>query len=687
MKKIATLLLCSFICLMGFSQRVSLNDASTVASDFFHAKGKTMVRCVKTMKDAQANPLFYIFNAENGFVVISADQRTVPVLAFSDRQLYNDEDVIPPVQMWLDYYAEQIAALQNIPATEQDVHPNWKKFAQRAPLYRTTDEVLPLMKSHWGQGTFYNYYCPRDFSGDNGRVVTGCVATAMAQLIYYFRFPETGVGSYSYVDENYGTQSADYGATTYDYAAMCDEPTAINPAISTLMHHCGVGVDMVYGPDGSGMYNHSAARVLRTFFKFSPETEYLFRDSTTLDWDSVIVSHLNRNIPMYYAGWSNPNINGHGFICDGYQHMDSSYYYHFNFGWDGSYDSYFYTDGLSLVGTHFNFAQELIVNAYPDTTQYDYPSQSPLTGSCTLTTPAGSFTDGSLPTVTYAANMNYTWNIQPALENVTSIKLDVDYEVAEGDTLYLLPSYDPFLSPYIITNDSGTVVLNWDASCATVRFVSGSSPQGFGFRLNYTTTRTEYCQENQGFSQPTGTLTDGSGDALYNDFTDCKYRINLPSYSAISLHFREFDLEEGHDFLYVFDNTVANNRLLATYTGTMPDTTIVFNKKRLSFIFETDEQNVAQGFTIDYAAGYVGVDDYEADNVFLYPNPATDMVVVESSSTMERIVVRDLQGRIVMENNPMNERTSLPVTNLSSGVYLIQVFTPEGVISKKMFKK
>ena len=143
--------------------------------------------------------------------------------------------------------------------------------------------------------------------------------------MYYFRWPNTGTGSYSYVDENYGEQSADFGNTTYDFSAMCDVPNAINTEISKLIYHCGVGVDMHYGVNGSGMYNHSAAYVLRTYFKYAPETQYVFRDSTDLDWDSLIISHLERDIPLYYAGWSVPDINGHGFICDGYKIVDASF--------------------------------------------------------------------------------------------------------------------------------------------------------------------------------------------------------------------------------------------------------------------------------------------------------------------------------------------------------------------------
>ena len=119
---------------------------------------------------------------------------------------------------------------------------------------------------------------------------------------------------------------------------------------------------MVYGPNGSGMYNHRAAIVLRSFFKYLPETEYVYRDSTSMDWDSLLVSHLDRQIPMYYAGWSVPTINGHAFVLDGYQSGD---YYHFNWGWSGSYDGYFYTNSLNPGGSNFNLAQEVMQALIP----------------------------------------------------------------------------------------------------------------------------------------------------------------------------------------------------------------------------------------------------------------------------------------------------------------------------------
>ena len=189
------ILLMALIAVFGTicAQNVAIDEASTVARAFFSSHNKTFKSCVKTITDGQ-DTLLYIFNAENSFVVVSADKRVPPVVAFSDHQLYNDEDVIAPVTMWLNIYQRQIAQLkkENI---SQPINPLWNNLLTRSNGFRDAETVEPLMKSHWGQGTFYNYYCPRDMAGENNRVVTGCVATAMAQLIYYYRFPETGLGS------------------------------------------------------------------------------------------------------------------------------------------------------------------------------------------------------------------------------------------------------------------------------------------------------------------------------------------------------------------------------------------------------------------------------------------------------------------------------------------------------------
>ena len=662
-----TILFIASILLFGgvFAQNVPFQDAQRAAEDLFASQQKRLSHCVDVAVSGN-DTLYYVFNAENGYAIIAADRRVPPVLAFSDREPFRPGEVIPPVKMWLDHYRTQLAELKAQPAGLQAEHPAWARLARGGrPLRDEQHFVEPLVRSHWGQGKFYNYYCPEDFSGENNHVVTGCVATAMAQLIYYFRFPETGIGSYSYTDENYGVQSADYGATHYNYEAMCDKPTAINPL--------------------TGMYNHSAARVLRTFFKYNPATEYLFRDSTQLDWDSVIVSHLERRIPMYYAGWSNPNINGHGFLCDGYQMVDSAYYYHFNFGWDGSYDNYFYTDQLNLVGTHFNLAQELIVNCYPDTAQYTYPAPQPTTGVKTMTALAGSFTDGSAEPDHCRPAMDYLWNIVPDADTLESITLDIQYTLAEGDTLWISPNcVNTF---YMLTADTDHFHQSWPCTEVFVRLVTGTPTLSDGFRANYTTALPQYCAPVTVLSNTSGQITDGSGDNGYTPFSYCKYRIVQSSYDALILYIHELDLEPGQASLRIYKRPASGQNLLAEYTGTMSDTMVIFNEKRLDIIFESDAHGYDGGFDLTYEGSPIGVESYEESALHLWPNPSSQILHIASDTPIRQVEAFDLQGRRVWSSEAHDLQCDIPVADWSNGLYFVKISTTNQTITRKILKQ
>ncbi|MBR4135772.1 MAG: C10 family peptidase [Bacteroidales bacterium] len=668
------------------AQQVSLSQARQMADRHFQTQQEQTVRCADIVTDG-TDTLLYIFNSERSFVVIAGDHRVVPVLACSDHQLYNREDISAPAQMWIDSYAAQIRELKKHVSRNSQAHPAWTQWLSRG--MRDDAVVKPMMMSHWGQETFYNYYCPRDYAGDNNRVVTGCVATAMAQLLYYFRFPESGVGSYSYTDENYGVQSADYANATYNYEAMCDDPVSINTEISKLIYHLGVGVDMHYGVNGSGMNNHSAAYVLRTYFKYDPATEYLFRDSTDVNWDSVIVAHLERNIPMYYAGWADHEwISGHAFICDGYKIQDSCYYFHFNFGWDGSADGYFYTDNLHPGSSNFNLAQELIVNCYPDTALYLYPAPTPLTGNKVLTTTAGSFTDGTRPYEPYRNNMDYTWTIQPAESGYTSITVNTRYDLADGDTL-LISSDNNTIAPLVLTNDSTQMTVSWDCTEITCRFISHQSNlEHKGFHINYSCSIPTYCPATYTYTAASGVISDGSDAEPYHNLTTCKQRIMLnASYNAVVLHITDFDLEEGHDFLRIFKTSYSDANLLTTLTGTIADTTLVIDNRRVNLLFETDEQNTAGGYTLEYFGGHVGVSDFEQTALQLWPNPASTTLSLSCEEPIQEVVIYDMQGRTVSIQTGQDLEMTIPVQQLQSGMYSISVRTQNTIHQRKFIKQ
>jgi hypothetical protein len=682
MKKTTLSILGIFAVSLCIGQPVTVQEAATVAGRFLESQGKTLVSCAKITGDEHDN-LLYFFNAENAFVVVAGDKSVEPVLAYVDHQTYNDADAVAPFEMWIDHYARQIEQVKKQHIVQPAFVKRWEAILDGAPAFRTDYLVEPLILSRWDQGEYYNYYCPRDPAGINGHVVTGCVATAMAQLIYYYRFPETGVGSYSYTDENYGVQSADYGAAVYDYNAMCDVPTAINPEICKLIYHFGVGVDMHYSPGGSGMYNHSAARVLRTFFKYSPETEYLYRDSTDLNWDSVIVSHLNRRMPLYYAGWSLPNINGHGFICDGYKHIDSSYLFHFNFGWGGYMDGDFYTSSLIVGSNNFNLAQELIINAYPDTAQYVYPVAQPLTGGMTLTAPEGTFTDGAATAAACPAGMDYTWEIAPETSNLTGVSLTLHYQIAAGDTLYVSnPGVNTF---EMRTADTGTLSVNWGTTTLTVNLRTHSDSSE-GFRAHYTSEQEIFCSGVKLFNSPTGTITDGSGDNEYNNFTNCRFRIILNHSNAIAFHINAMDIEPGHDFLHFYRNTVSEANYMMSLTGHITDSSFVVDANRLMLVFETDERVTGSGFSIDYTGGFTGVEDYEETWVHAYPNPVADRLTLNAATPIRSVEIRNTENRTIRFETPHSESATLLTNSLSPGIYFLVIRTDDSVITRKIIK-
>lgn len=684
MRKLCILSIGIMIVSLSQAQPVAYSEARQVAQSFFAKHQKAITQCAYIEIANHHDTLFYVFNADQAYVLIAADKSSVPVLAFSNNTTFQANNIIPPVQMWMDNYANQILLIKQTQACT--THPDWSAWLHpRKDFDNDIDKVAPLLTSKWGQGMYYNYYCPQDEAGTNGRCVTGCVATAMAQLMYYFRFPDTGTASYSYTHDTYGNLSADFGQTHYDYDAMTDVPEEINPAMSLLIHHCGVAVDMVYGPTSSGMYNHKAAYALRTYFKYSPQTAYVFRDSSDLDWDSLIVTHLNNNIPLYYAGWSVPDINGHGFVCDGYQKTDSAYYYHFNFGWDGYMDGYFYTDALSPGGNNFNLAQEIIINAYPDTSTYTYPSLN-LTGSRTLTALNGSFDDGSGATKQYPNNMDYTWRIQPDHDSIVFIKLNLDFQIAENDSLFI-DSEDDNLMNYVITNDSGNLSLTVLSSYIELHLKTNHENTEKGFKVNYASSVPTYCGVLQMLSTPSGKVEDGSGTHRYNNFTNCKTRLKINGVNLIFIDFTKFETEKDKDILYIYDQSVSPSVLLVALSGDIHDTSFVFHTNTLMFVFQTDEQNTYDGWEFSYTSGINAINDKDKQlvDVKIYPNPANQQFTIEHPDLIiQQVQLYDIKGKLQQKYTINNHIYTFDISQLSQGMYFLKIETSQGIITRKL---
>jgi hypothetical protein len=352
----------------------------------------------KSVSDATGSSqvYFYVFNSADGFVIVSADDQTIPVLGYSDEGQFDGTHIPYVVAKWLENYKSQIRYVveNNIPATPE-ISGSWAALETVNPQSgpQSTTTVTPLLTTKWNQIPFYNDMCPYD-NTKGKRAPTGCVATAMAQVMKFWNWPSTGMGFHSYNDLTYGIQSASFGGTTYDWNRMPLSISASNTSVSTLMYHCGVSVNMTYGVDESSAYVISAQSpiincaeyALKTYFGYKTSLSGIQRSNfNDGQWISILEKELNAGRPVIYSGFGTGG--GHAFVCDGF---DLSNNMHMNWGWGGAYNGYYPVNALNPTGIGtgggsggYNNGQQAIIGIEPaknvvagDLKLYDYVTPS-----------------------------------------------------------------------------------------------------------------------------------------------------------------------------------------------------------------------------------------------------------------------------------------------------------------------
>lgn len=330
------------------AQEVSVDVAKNRALDFLsnqtadskRAKGtKSLdVTLAYTSKSADKT-CFYVFNAgeDDGFVIIGGDEAAREILGYCDHGSFDYETAPANFKWWLSQYTDQIA--------QAEVSATSATSARRAKTANRTD-IPAIIEAKWNQNDPYNSKIVSD-AGDKG-FMTGCVATAMAQMMYHYKHPAQGIGSHSYTSGN-GTFSANFGNTSYywdNMLAQYDNSATQNQkdAVATLMFHVGVSVDMNYGLSSSGANSAKIGYALVNYFGYdkSVRNEYrsYFNDG---DWENLVYNELTAGRPVFYCGDAE-NGAGHQFICDGYDLNKDMF--RFNWGWGG------YCDGsYKMTGT------------------------------------------------------------------------------------------------------------------------------------------------------------------------------------------------------------------------------------------------------------------------------------------------------------------------------------------------
>ena len=358
---------------------ISREQALQNARDFFAAKGKTLPE--RSFRHApvkngvltvEAN--YFVFNVgdDQGFVIAAGDDCVPTILGYADRGTFVGDSLPANVKAWLDGYSDAIGRLQ--------------ASGQQAPRRAPTHAAIPvLLTCQWDQDYPYNMYCPQFF--DTGETcVTGCVATAMAQIMYYHRVRsvrsvQADIPGYTCATdwENYGKMTVqgipknspiDWNDMTDTYNSRSTD--AAKRAVANLMKYCGVSVEMDYGRSstgGSGAVSQHVVTALKKYFGYDAGASYVYRSNYSDDaWDELIYNELANGRPVHYSGRGTSG--GHAFVCDGY---DGDGYYHFNWGWGGYCDGNFllsdltpHGSGIGSDGGGFNDKQGAIIGAKPD---------------------------------------------------------------------------------------------------------------------------------------------------------------------------------------------------------------------------------------------------------------------------------------------------------------------------------
>jgi hypothetical protein len=385
----------------------------------------TSVKATVENKDT----LYYILNdtINRGFVIVSADQRSWPILGYSTTGSFDEESQPEAFTAWMENRKKEIEHIKknNIQANSA-IKERWQNFNLKSSTIETKS-VEPLIKTQWDQGCFYNAMCPADpTAGNCGRVPVGCTITAMAQIMKYWNYPTKGVGSHSYEHPTYGNLSADFGSTTYQWSQMPNSVITQNDAVATLMYHCGVSLDAEYGPDASGAWDPRDELV--QYFDYASTSMLVNRAGfATSDWIQLLKSELDLGHPIFYMGSGSV---AHSFICDGYEDAD---YFHFNWGWSGSSDGYFYIGNLNPGWYSFNENQSALLNLVPGNLPDGYNGFFLSSNSVDIATKGGTTSVDVCSSVTWTASSDQSW-LSLSTDRGVSGKTTLTFTATENQT-------------------------------------------------------------------------------------------------------------------------------------------------------------------------------------------------------------------------------------------------------------
>jgi len=468
------------------AERVTPETAHKVATTFLNNNGAKTTQLSDLSKEVGFQNL-YIFTTEQSFVVMAADDCVQPILGYSLTGKFVAEDMPENVSGWLQGYNDEIQyAIDQKAKPSAEVAQQWKDLvAGKSEVAQAEAVVNPLIQTSWGQDSPFNLFCP-------GGKSTGCVATAMAQIMKYWGYPTTGFTSHSYTPTthpDYGEQTALFGETTYDWDNMIlsylnGYNEVERDAVATLMYHCGVSVNMDYGSNGSesSAVTADVAHALTSYFNYSQTVQYIEMadyvnqngEPDLEQWESILKAELDAQRPVQYKG--RKSSGGHSFICDGYNTEDK---FHFNWGWSGNNDGWF-----TIMGISYSTEQAAIIGIKPIQSAAHAPTDLVPSVSGNNVTLGWTVGDNA---VSYNIYRNHD-----SIDN-TSTNTFIDRSLPVGQYMYYVRGVDVDGNVTLPTNAvTAQVKFNYSLENVTLDHLEASYQDGLvslqweaPFRLNY----------------------------------------------------------------------------------------------------------------------------------------------------------------------------------------------------------
>ena len=358
MRKLSVLIF-TFLSLSMAKAEVITQDAARQKAENFvtnrlKAGKRATTRGVQNIEIAESRNAFYVFNIGevDGYVVVSGDDRMPDILGYSDNGNFDGRSIPDNLRGWLQGYERQYEYLK--------AHPDGKLTSRGSDSRKP---IAPMLECHWRQGSPYNDLCPEGCP-------TGCTATAMAQIMYYHKWPKQTTKTIpAYTTKTNKYEIPSIGVTTIDWDNMqstynSSSSEASRKAVATLMKLCGAAVKMDYGPEESP----GAVSAFPFFEYFDYETDIvrLSRNDFQKDnWNDIIYEELINQRPVLYDGNPEGDGDGHAFVVDGY---DSNDYFHINFGWGGYCDAFFLLSVITFGDCDYSFRQCAVVRIEPTST-------------------------------------------------------------------------------------------------------------------------------------------------------------------------------------------------------------------------------------------------------------------------------------------------------------------------------